>query len=137
MPLTRFGISIEEELIEKFDQLIEEKGYSNRSEAIRDMIRERLVERKWQGGSEEVVGVITLSFSHDTREITDVLNDIQHKHFKTVISTTHVHLDEHSCVEVILVRDKARNVKKIADRLISIRGVRHGLLSVTSPHIAE
>lgn len=132
MSLTRFGISIESALLAQYDKLIKKLGYKNRSEAIRDLIRDRLVQEKWNAGDEEVVGVITISYSHHTREIAEVLTEMQHTSFRSIISTTHVHLDAHNCMEVILVRGKGRDVKKIADNLISIRGVKHGKLSVTT-----
>ncbi len=132
MALTRFGISLDEDLLERFDALIDEKGYANRSEAIRDLIRDSLVQDQWEAGDVEVVGTITLVYSHDTRELTDNLNEIQHEHHGSVISTMHIHLDGHNCLEVLVLRGLGRDIKKIADRLIGTRGVKHGKLTVTT-----
>ena len=132
MALTRFGISLEEELLQQFDALIDQKGYPNRSEAIRDLIRDSLVQDRWEGGTEECVGTITLVYSHDTRELTDNLTEIQHDHHSAVISTMHIHLDGHNCLEVLVVRGRGSDIKRIADSLIGTRGVKHGKLTVTT-----
>ena len=132
MALTRFGISLDEGLLSQFDRLIEKKGYPNRSEAIRDLIRDSLVMDKWEAGREEAVGTITLVYSHDTRELTDNLTDIQHDYHSAVVSSMHIHLDGHNCLEVLVVRGPGRDIKKIADRLIGTRGVKHGKLTVTT-----
>lgn len=118
MGLLRFGVSLDKILLERFDSLIERKGYSNRSEAIRDLIRDSLVGEEWEEGSRQVVGTITIVYSHDTRELMDKLTDLQHNFYSSIISTMHVHLDEHNCLEVLVVRGKGRDVKKIGDRLI-------------------
>jgi len=132
MSLTRCGISLEENLLKQFDQLISRKGYSNRSEAIRDLIRDSLVKQEWEEGNREIVGAITLVYSHDTRELTDTLTDMQHHFHHSTVSSMHVHLDEHNCLEVLVVRGKGNEIKKIADRLIGTKGVKHGKLVVTS-----
>ena len=123
----RFGISLPAELLEKFDKKIEEKMYSNRSEAIRDLIRESLVEDKWGDVAEqEVVGTLTLVYDHDKRGISDKLTDLQHEDHANVISSMHVHLDEHNCMETLVLRGSAKKVKEVSDRLISTKGVKHG-----------
>ena len=132
MSLTRFGISLEEDLLKQFDHLITRKGDSNRSEAIRDLIRDNLVKQEWDAGDREIVGAITLVYSHDTRELTDTLTDMQHHFHNSTVSSMHVHLDEHNCLEVLVVRGKGNEIKKIADRLIGTKGVKHGKLTVTS-----
>ena len=132
MTTTRFGISIDGGLLKRFDSLIENKGYSNRSEAIRDLIRDQLVSEQWEAGIEETAGTITLVYSHDTRELTDTLTDIQHRHHTAVVSTTHIHLDNHFCLEVLIVRGKGQELRKIADRLIGKKGVVHGKLTLTT-----
>ena len=124
----RFGVSIDDELLGRFDQLIEEKGYVNRSEAIRDLIRAALVELKWEGGEEETVGTVTLVYNHHVRDLSDKLTEQQHAHHDQIVSTLHVHLDAHNCLEVLVLRGKAREVKKIADELIGVKGVKHGKL---------
>lgn len=129
--LTRFGISIDERLLQRFDHLIGEKGYINRSEAIRDLIRAALVEEEWARGDEEMVGTVTLVYDHHTRDLSDKLTEQQHSHHDAIISALHVHLDAHHCLEVVVVRGKARDVKRLADELIGTKGVKHGKL-VTS-----
>jgi len=130
--LIRFGVSIDNKLLKRFDALITEKGYVNRSEAIRDLIRDMLVSEDIANPDAESIGTLTLVYSHDVRELSEKLNDIQHHNHKIIISTTHIHLDEHNCLEVLILRGKAKEVKLIADRLLAVKNVRHGKLSVTS-----
>ena len=130
--IMRFGVSIDSQLIKKFDSLIGRKGYATRSEAIRDMIRDSLVEREWESEERETVGTITLVYNHHTRELEHALTDMQHKSFHQIISTLHVHLDAHNCLEVLVVKGKSRDIKTIADRLIGTRGVKHGKLTMTT-----
>lgn len=132
MPLTRFGISLDAGLLKKFDRLIKGKGYANRSEAIRDLIRDELVREQWEAGTEETAGTITIVYSHDTRELNKTLNDLQHSHHTNIVSTMHIHLDGHNCLEVLVVRGRAMDIRKIADRLIGTRGVLHGKLTLTT-----
>jgi CopG family nickel-responsive transcriptional regulator len=132
MSLKRFGISLDSSLLRSFDSLITKKGYRNRSEAIRDLIRGCLVREEWKRGEKETVGSITIVYSHGTRELTDTLTDIQHSHHASVIASMHVHLDHHNCLEVIVVRGKGKAVQKIADRLIGTKGVKHGKLTLTT-----
>ncbi|HEY3346974.1 MAG TPA: nickel-responsive transcriptional regulator NikR [Nitrospirota bacterium] len=129
--LTRIAISLDKKLMDKFDKSMEDKGYTNRSEAIRDLIRDSLVEKEWQA-DEEVVGTITLVYNHHTRELPDTLNDIQHNSFHAIVSNLHVHLDEHNCLEVMIVRGKSSEVRKIADKMIGTRGVVHGKLTMAT-----
>lgn len=130
--VTRFGVSLDETLLKRFDRLIARKGYANRSEAIRDLIREAFVRDQWESGTGEAVGTITLVYNHDTRDLADRLTDLQHAHFGSIVSTLHVHLDTHHCLEVLVLRGKAAELRKIADRLIGTRGVKHGTFSATS-----
>lgn len=130
--LVRFGISIDQQLLERFDRLLEQKGYVNRSEAIRDLVRSALVEEKWEGGEEETVGTVTLVYNHHVRDLSDKLTEQQHSHCNEIISALHIHLDQHNCLEVLVVRGKARDVKKIADELIGVKGVKHGKLVMTT-----
>jgi len=132
MAITRFGISIEDILLRRFDNLIRKKGYPNRSEAIRDLIRDSLVMEEWESMTAETVGAITIVYSHDTRELTDTLTDLQHQYFGSIVSSMHIHLDAENCLEVIVVRGKAKDIKAIADRLIGTRGVKHGKLTATT-----
>jgi CopG family nickel-responsive transcriptional regulator len=130
--VVRFGISAEEELLLRFDELIARKGYGNRSEAIRDLIRNALVEEKWDVGDEETVGTVTLVYDHHTRDLSDKLTERQHDRHDEIVSALHVHLDAHNCLEVVVVRGKARVVKRLADELIGTKGVKHGRLVTTT-----
>jgi len=130
--LTRFGISLDAKLLREFDRLIKRKGYTNRSEAIRDLIRDNLVREQWELGTAEAVGTITLVYNHETRELADKLTDLQHDHYERIVSTLHVHLDAHYCLEVMVVRGRAAELKQIADKLIGTRGVKHGTFSATA-----
>jgi CopG family nickel-responsive transcriptional regulator len=127
----RFSVSIEEELIQAFDALCRRRGWTNRSEAIRDAIRRRLVEQEWETG-EEVVGVITLLYDHHGSGLSKRLTEIQHHALDVVISTTHVHIDEENCLEYLAVRGEAREIERLAHRLIGLKGVKHGELTATS-----
>jgi len=129
--LARFGISIDDRLLKRFDDLIADKGYVNRSEAIRDLIRNALVEDAWAREDEETVGTVTLVYDHHTRDLADKLTEQQHSHHEAIISALHVHLDAHHCLEVVVVKGKAKSVKRLADELIGTKGVKHGKL-VTS-----
>ena len=130
--VTRFGVSLDESLLAKFDRVIGRKGYTNRSEAIRDLIRDNLVREQWELGTEQAVGTITLVYSHDVPDLSDRLTDLQHAHYRSIISALHVHLDPHHCLEVLVLRGKAKDLKAISDRLIGTRGVKHGTFSATA-----
>lgn len=130
--LVRFGVSIDAELLDDFDRLIDRKGYSNRSEAIRDLIRDNLVALEWEAGEKETVGTITIVYNHEVRELSDKLTDLQHEHFAAIVSALHIHLDAHNCLEVLVVRGKGRDIKTIADALIGTKGVKHGTLTMTT-----
>ena len=130
--VSRFGVSIEENLLKKFDRLISRKGYQNRSEALRDLIRESLVQEEWEEGKKETVGTIAIVYSHHTRELSGTLTDMQHRYYRSILSSLHIHLDEHNCLEVLVVRGKGEDIKKISDRLIGTKGVKHGRLSLTT-----
>ncbi|MFZ5518950.1 MAG: nickel-responsive transcriptional regulator NikR [Candidatus Zhuqueibacterota bacterium] len=130
--ITRFGVSIENALLEKFDQLIFARSYKNRSEAIRDLIRNELVLQHWGDDEAESVGTITIIFDHHVRELTEMLTNVQHQFNEQIIAATHIHLDHHNCLEVIAVRGKTAAIRKISDKLISLRGVKHGKLVMTT-----
>ena len=130
--LSRIGVAIDSELLEKFDELISRKGYTNRSEAFRDLIRDELVERTWESPDSQVVGTITLVYDHHVRLLNEKLTDMQHDHHRMVLSTLHVHLDHDNCLEVLVVKGKARQVEKLAESLISTKGVKHGRLTITT-----
>lgn len=130
--LTRFGISIDERLLSRFDEMISDKGYVNRSEAIRDLIRAGLVEEEWADDNQQTVATVTLVYDHHTRDLSDKLTEHQHSHYEEIISTLHVHLDHHHCLEVVVIKGKSSQVKRIADELIGTKGVKHGKLVATT-----
>ena len=130
--IIRFGVSLSQKLLGNFDRIIAKKGYTSRSEAIRDLIRKHLVEIEWEKETEETVGTITLVYDHETRELGDKLTHFQHQHINSIISTTHIHLDKHNCLEVLIVRGMGKEIKAVADKLISLRGVKHGELTMTT-----
>ena len=132
--LARIGVAIDEDLLTKFDKLIEKRGYTNRSEAFRDLIRHELIEEVWASSDVEMFGTVTLVYDHHVRMLTDKLTELQHKHHASIISSMHVHLDHDNCLEVILVRGKASMVQKLANSLIATKGVKHGRLTATTPH---
>ena len=128
----RFSVSLEGELLRAFDRYLQKMGYTSRSEAVRDLIRDRLVAREWQDPEAQGVGVITLVYDHHRKELPERLTEIQHRYFKEIASTTHIHLDRHNCLEVIIVRGPAKRIQSIADLLISTKGVKHGRLVTTT-----
>lgn len=130
--LKRFGISMEDNLLKQFDNLIGQRGYTNRSEAVRDLVREKLVEESVHQTKEEVFGALVFIYDHHKRELEKTLTNLQHDNFQNIISTTHVHIDHDHCLEVILLRGKASLVKNIAEKIISLNGVKHGKLTLTS-----
>ncbi len=130
--LTRFGISIDTTLLEAFDQLIEKAGYQSRSEAIRDLIRNYLVQEQWEDSQAAVVGTITLVYDHHAVDVEHQLTHLQHEHVGQICASTHVHLDQRNCLEVIIVRGPARMIHSLADHLIAQRGVKHGHLTCTT-----
>jgi CopG family nickel-responsive transcriptional regulator len=130
--LTRFGIAMDSQLLKRFDDFVSQRGYANRSEAIRDLVRDRLVRTSWEEGNEEMVGTITLVYNHHQRELTEKLTSQQHDFHHAILSAMHVHLDHHNCLEILAVRGPARVIRQIADQLISVRGVKHGKLVMTS-----
>jgi len=129
--LVRFGVSLDHHLLDDFDRLIERKNYTNRSEALRDLIRDNLVGQEWDE-NKETVGTITIVYDHHVHDLTERLTDIQHRFHRLVLSAMHVHLDHDHCVEVLVVRGKGADIKKVADTLIGTKGVKHGKLTMTT-----
>ena len=130
--LVRFGVSIEEKLLTKFDEHIIDKGYGNRSEAIRDLIRNELVSQQIENPNAESFGTLTIVYNHHHGDISDKLNHVQHDYFKNIVSTTHIHLDAHNCLEVLILKGKAGALKSIADMILAIKNVRHGKFVISS-----
>ena len=130
--LVRFGVSMERHLLESLDAIVEARGYANRSEAIRDLVRGEEVRESWESGKGPVVGTLTLLYDHHVREAGQRLTDLQHDHDDLVHSTMHVHLTHRMCLEVIVMRGDPRRIERLADRLIAARGVKHGRLVATA-----
>jgi CopG family nickel-responsive transcriptional regulator len=128
--LERIGVSLEHDLLKSFDKLIAEKGYVNRSEAIRDLIRDTLVQRSWSesNGREERVAVVALVYDHDSSSLAQKLAHIQHENHKAVVSALHVHMDEHNCLEVLVLRGRGKDVISMGEGLASTKGVKYGKL---------
>lgn len=129
--LARVGLAIDADLLKKFDQQIDRRGYTNRSEAVRDLVRDSLIREKVSAAHAKVVGTLTLVYDHHVRQLADRLNGFQHEHHHEIVSTLHVHLDHDNCLEVIVLRGISANVQRIADSLISLKGIRHGQLVLT------
>jgi CopG family nickel-responsive transcriptional regulator len=130
--LSRIGVAIDSDLLQKFDDLIARRGYTNRSEAFRDLIRDELVERTWERPDSHVVATVTLVYDHHVRLLSEKLTELQHEAYHHVLSTLHVHLDHDHCLEVLVLRGKAAPVRKLAEALISTKGVKHGRLTITT-----
>jgi CopG family nickel-responsive transcriptional regulator len=130
--VVRFSVSLSRPLARELDQMTSEKGYDNRSLAIADMIRAHLVEHRQQQGGGSIAGSITLVYDHHKHHLQDLLTDLQHEHRGVIISALHCHLDHDNCLEVLAVRGKASEIKKLADELIAAKGVKHGKLTITS-----
>ena len=131
MALKRFGVSLEEDLLQALDNLVEKNQFPNRSQAIRFLIRKNLVEEKWEKNA-EVAGAVVIVYDHHQREVQNKSTDIQHDYHHIIMSVQHVHLDHHNCIESILVKGKATDLKALADKLISIKGIHHGKLVMTT-----
>jgi CopG family nickel-responsive transcriptional regulator len=131
--LSRIGIAIDDNLLTRFDRFIAKQGYTNRSEAFRDLIRDRLVTAAVETPETQVVGTITLIYDHHSRLLPEKLTSLQHDHHGLIISTTHVHLDHNTCLEVLVVKGASKQVQKLADLLVGTKGVQHGRLVMSSP----
>ncbi len=129
--LIRFGVSLDKGLLDKFDGLIKEEKYVNRSEAFRDLIREKLVKKEWFG-KEEVAGTITIVYDHHKRDLLNSLVDVQHDFHHLIIANQHIHLDHHNCLEIIVVKGKPREVQDLANKLRATKGVKHGQLTAAT-----
>ena len=131
--LSRIGIALDSELLKRFDRLIQQRGYTNRSEAFRDLIRDQLVTEQTAAPKAIVVGTVTLIYDHHAHGVTEKLTEAQHAHHELVVSTSHAHLDHDSCLEVLIVHGKSAEVARFADLLIGLKGVQHGRLVMTVP----
>jgi len=129
--LVRLGLSMDERLLAKLDGMVHDSKYTHRSEFVRDMLRQRLVEEEWERDA-EVVGTVTLIYDHHFRRLSEKLTDLQHHHHEVILATTHVHLDEEMCAEMILMKGRAGEIKAVADHLRQHKGVLHAALSMSS-----
>lgn len=129
--LVRFGVSLDQKLLQTFDRHIERRRYTNRSEALRDLIRDNLVGEEWDE-NKDTVGTITFVYDHHVRDLTAKLTDIQHDHQGRILSGMHVHLDHDHCLEVLVVKGRGSDIKQVADALVSVKGVKHGKLTMTT-----
>lgn len=128
----RFGVSLDSDLLEKFDSLCEKKSYQTRSEAIRDLIRNTLVQDEWESTTDEMAGTLSLVYDHHQSDLAQKLTEIQHEAHEVIMSSLHVHLDHHNCLEVIILKGEGETIKALAQKLISTKGVKHGKLGLTT-----
>jgi CopG family nickel-responsive transcriptional regulator len=135
--LRRFGVAIEGELLDQFDKLMEKRGYTNRSEAFRDLARAELLKESSQKPNADVVGTVTIVYDHHVRQLSEKLTEMQHQHHECIVSALHVHLDHDNCLEVLVLRGKAKDVEKLADSVIATKGVKHGRLIVAGADSAH
>ena len=129
--ITRFGVSIEPELLKKFDKIIKKEGYTNRSEALRDMIRKNLIFEKNKDPNVNAIGTLTIIYDHHSGNLTNKLLGLQHDHHNEILSTTHIHIDHHSCLEVLVLKGKTGRIQKLADNIKALKGIKHGELVIT------
>lgn len=125
MGAKRFGVSLEETILDELDEYVENNQFPNRSQAIRHLIEKNVIEQKWKCNN-EVAGAIVLVYDHHKKDINNRNNDLQHKYHHLIISTQHIHLDHENCLETIAVKGKARELTELADKLIALKGIKHG-----------
>ncbi len=128
----RFGVSLDSELLEKFDKLCEERCYQTRSEAIRDLIRKELVQKEWEDEDREVTGTLTLVYDHEVSDLSQKMTKIQHKFLDVIITSLHVHIDHHNCMEVLILKGPVKRIKDVAQRLQATKGVKYGSLNLST-----
>ena len=129
--IIRFGVSIEPDLLKKFDKMIKKEGYPNRSEAIRDLVRKNLIIEKNKDPDTKAIGTLTMIYDHHFGNLTNKLLDLQHDHHNEILSTTHIHVDHHNCLEVLVLKGKTGNIQKLADNIKALKGIKHGELVIT------
>lgn len=128
----RFSVSLPKPLLDDLDRRVVKKGYASRSELVRDLIRERIVEDTWERGDQEVAGVLTIVYDHHQRELTQHILDIQHRQYVHVVATTHVHMDHHNCLETIIIRGMPAEIERLSLEIAGLRGVRFAELTRAS-----
>jgi CopG family nickel-responsive transcriptional regulator len=131
MQVKRFGVSLENELLEELDKLVVTNQFPNRSQAIRYLIKNNIVEKQWQN-DEEVAGAIVIVYDHHKRDLSNQLNHLQHNFHELILAVQHVHLNHHNCIETITVKGKANDLRKLADQIIAIKGIKYGELAMCS-----
>ncbi len=134
MPVERVGVSFEPRLLSKFDTLLKKRGYTNRSEAIRDLIRKEIIESEMKEEDAEVIGTLTIIYDHEIGNITNKLLHLQHHHHEEITFTTHIHIDERTCLEIVVIRGQLSRVKKFSENIKALKGVKHGQLAVTKTY---
>ncbi|MDR2106235.1 MAG: nickel-responsive transcriptional regulator NikR [Coriobacteriales bacterium] len=131
--LVRFSVAIPEDLLMQFDNLVARRGLAkNRSEVIRDLIRDALVDEEWDDPIQEIVGTLTIVFNHHASDLQNKLDQIQHSHHERIISAMHIHLDAHNCLEVVVLRGRSDEIRGIAESILGVKGVKHGRLTTTT-----
>jgi CopG family nickel-responsive transcriptional regulator len=130
--IVRFGVSIEPDLLDQFDTIIKNKGYTNRSEALRDLIRKTIVREQSTNPEAEGLGTLTMVYDHHAGPLTERLLEIQHDHHQEILTTTHIHIDHHHCLEVLVLKGKTGSIQTLADTIIALKGIKHGELVLTS-----
>jgi CopG family nickel-responsive transcriptional regulator len=133
--ITRFGVSMEPELLKKFDRLIKKEGYQNRSEAIRDLVRKNLIAEKNKDPNQKAIGTLTMIYDHHVGSLTDKLLDLQHENTGEILVTTHVHIDHHNCLEILVLKGKIGKIQKLADNIRALKGIKHGELVITKSNL--
>ncbi len=128
----RFGVSMDAELLAAFDGLLARKGYANRSEAIRDLVRDAIIKTEWEDDAKPTVAVLCLVYDHHAAGLAARLNEVGHRHAREITATLHVHMDAHNCLEVLVLHGGSANLRRLADRMLTVRGVKHGQLMMTS-----
>jgi CopG family nickel-responsive transcriptional regulator len=129
--ITRFGVSIEPDLLKKFDRMIKKEGYANRSEAIRDLVRRNLILEKNKDPDAKAIGTLTMIYDHHSGNLTNKLLNLQHDHHNEILSTTHIHVDHHNCLEVLVLKGKVGSIQNLADNIRALKGIKHGELVIT------
>ncbi len=130
--LARFGVSMDEALLKAFDQSSQKRGYKNRSQALTQLVNNWLTQKLLADETAVVVGVIIMVYNHHKRELVDTLIDLQHKYLSSIISSLHVHLSKHDCLEIIVAKGKMQNLREIGDKITGIKGVKQGYLQVVA-----
>jgi CopG family transcriptional regulator, nickel-responsive regulator len=134
--ITRFGVSLEPKLLEEFDEIIAKKGYTNRSEAIRDLIRDQITQKQNRQPNAQGLGTLTILYSHHSGLLTKQLMDLQHEHHESILTTTHVHIDHDNCLEVLILQGTMDKIQRLADNIKALKGIKLGEL-VLSPRTAH